>query len=148
VLSLAAAAGLDRAHHAILWDFYPSLIQLGMVAHDGTPKPTHHAYALLSRVITGDSHLLHPAQAPDGRLGTDGSVLAARAGDGSVRVLVANRGAGVRRVALGVGTEVPALSELWIFDDPATGPVAQGPSAPFDVPPGAIALAIFPPPSP
>jgi len=146
VLSLGAAAGLDRAHHAILWDFYPSLIQLGMVAYDGTPKPAHHAYALLARVITGDSRILYPAEAPDGRLGADGSVLASVAADGGVRALVVNRGSTPRRVALGFGTQGAALSELWILDDPATGPVAQpAPAAPFDVPAGAIALAVFAP---
>ena len=143
VLSLGAAAGLDRAHHAILFDFYPGLIQLGILDGAIDPKPAHRAYALLSQVITGDAVLLRPAGFPDGRLTSELSVLVSRGGDGVVRMLFTNRGTTAARVdARLAGGAGP--SETRRFVNPEGGieaSVAHG--AVVQVPPQSLVLAIF-----
>jgi len=143
VLALGAAAGLDRAHHAILWDFYPGIIQLGTLDGAVAPKPAHRAFELLSRVITGDSVRLAPIGAADGRISADVSVLASRDGSGTVRMLFVNRGASSRLVDAHLGDGVGPTG-LVAFRDPAAGLQtipAAGPR--ISLPPRSLVLATF-----
>src|SRR5439155_15573064 len=66
VLALGPPAGLSRAHHAIFWEFIaPGLPNLGIVAHDFTPKPAYWAFALSAPLVTAGSSLHATAAAPD-----------------------------------------------------------------------------------
>lgn len=142
VLSLGAAAGLDRSHHAILFDFYPGFIQLGILDGAVQPKPAHRAYELLAEMIPGSSDRLTPAGFADGRISADLSVLASRDAGGKVRMFFINRGAGVL-VSAHLGDNV-GPSELRSFEDPAVGITTTPGTGPrVAVPPDSLVLAIF-----
>ena len=146
VIALGAAAGLDRAHHSILWDFYPNdLIKFGIVDHAGAPKPAHRAYELLSHVVDGRAVRLAPGLAADGRLGDEGSVLVSRGEDGAVRMLFVNRGATPRTARAQVLGRDPIPDELSVFDDPEApirhAALPEGPS--FTVPAESLVLVVY-----
>jgi hypothetical protein len=123
VLTLGAALGLDRAHRAILWSFYPA-IPWGLVDHDGSELPVLHAYALLAALYGGeqDAEQLEVGGAPLGRLGSDAAVLAARGSDGKLRALLVNRGANARLARLSVGGAAVQPARLTILEDPKQPP--------------------------
>ncbi len=143
VLSLGAAAGLDRAHHAILWDFYPGIIQLGILDGAVTPKPAHRAYAMLADIVTGDSVRLTPSGAADGRVSADVSALASRDAGGTVRMLLVNRGKGTALIETHLGDGVGPRS-LMLFRDPAAGPsVSTTAGTRLLLPPESLVLATY-----
>ena len=115
VISLGAAAGLDRAHHSILFDFYPGVIQLGILDGAAQPKPAHRGYQLLAQVITGSSDRLTPLGFADGKISGDLSLLASRDTGGTVRMLFTNRGA-ARTVAAHLGDSVGPTQIQSFFD--------------------------------
>ena len=137
VLALGAAEGITHAHHAIFWDFYPIPDStLAVVHHDFTPKPAYFAFALAARVIGGGAVRLAAAGHEDGALdGGMGALLAGRGGDGVVRVLLVNRGAGARTATVG---GMP--SAVTVYDDPQAPPRAVAPSEVVTVPARSLAL--------
>jgi hypothetical protein len=145
VIALGAAAGLDRAHRAIFWDFYPNSVRLGLLDHDMNPRSAYRAYELLSRGIENGAVRIPPNLQPDGRLdGGNGAVLVSRSTAGVIRALFVNRNLTDRtaRIDLGLGGATPA--RLWVYADssgdivevPATGPD-------FVVPAEALVMAEF-----
>lgn len=142
VLSLGANAGLDRAHHAILYDFYPGIIQLGIVDGAAQPKPAHRAYELLAKIVTGDSVRLDPDGFPDGKISADLSVISSRDAGGTVRMLFTNRGP-ARLISAHLGDNV-GPSELQSFFDPVPGIITTPATSPhFTIPGDSLVLAIF-----
>lgn len=142
VLALGAALGLDRAHRAILWSFYPA-IPWGLVDHDGSELPVLHAYALLAALYggEGDAEQLEVAGAPLGRPGPDAAVLAARGADGKLRALLVNRGASPRLARFSVGGKVRRPARLTLFEDPKQAPRARSVAGdPIAVPGRALVL--------
>ena len=92
VIALGSAVGLDRAHRAIFWDFYPNSIRLGLLDHDMNVRPAYRAYQLLARMLSDDPTRLSPTGLSDGRLDAGlGAVLATRSMTGTTRVLLVNR---------------------------------------------------------
>ncbi len=144
VIALGAAAGLYRAHHAILWDFYPNdLVTLGLVDHAVTPKPLQRAYALLARAIPADAVRIAPAESGDGRLSGSGAVLATRDAAGKLRVLFVNRGGAGKWTQAVVGGTPRIPSALLMFSDPSGGIVQRSPSETFYVAAQSLVLAEF-----
>jgi hypothetical protein len=142
VLSLGANAGLGRAHHAILYDFYPGIIQLGIIDGAVQPKPAHRAYELLAEVITGGSVRLDPDGSPDGKISQELSVISSRDAAGTVRMLFTNRGP-ARLIGAHLGDNV-GPSELRSFFDPALGiTTAPGTGPYFTIPGNSLVLATF-----
>lgn len=90
VIAMGAALGLDRAHHAIFYDFHPG-IKLGLIGNDGSPKPLYRAYELLSESITAGSVMLVPDNATDNQLANNGAVLVTRDSGDTIRALFINR---------------------------------------------------------
>ncbi|MEM7412863.1 MAG: hypothetical protein AAF430_21705 [Myxococcota bacterium] len=121
VLALGATAGLDRAHRAIFWDFFPSSIQLGVVDHAGQPKPGYRAYELLALLIDPGARRLAAASQPDGRLDAGlGALLASQIG-ATTRVLVVNRNATARSVRISLAGAPARPHRIWRFEDPSGG---------------------------
>ncbi len=149
VLALGAAAGLDRAHHAIFWNFLPNFVRLGLLEYDLTPQPAYHAYELLSKVITDGAVRIPPTGLEDGYLDAGlGAVLASRDALGHTWVLLANRNV-VARTSEVSFEGLPAVpTTLFTFDTPAVGIVQQaGTGATFTVPAEGLVLAEFAPPT-
>ncbi len=147
VLSLGAYAGLDRAHRAIFWDFFPSSIRLGLLDHDRNPRSAYRAYELLSRVIVEEAERLSPAGLADGRLdGGLGAVLAGRDAAGVVRVLLTNRNAEARTARVRLGGTVRIPSRILVFADPVA-PIeeAVGSASEVIVPGASLVLLEFEP---
>lgn len=140
VLARAATLGLDHAHHSLFYAFVPGL-PYAVIAADGTPLPTYHAYELLHGLIAGGADRLAVTSAPDGALGAGaGAVLAARAAGGPVRVFVVNRDAVPHTVRCDVGASTATPSRVDVFDDPAAPPHAVPPAAVIALPPRSLAL--------
>ncbi|HEY3354478.1 MAG TPA: hypothetical protein VGQ83_14600 [Polyangia bacterium] len=138
--------GLSRAHHAIFWDFYgDGAITWGLVAHDGTRKPLHHAYRMLAQVLPRQqqSQRVPVTGARDGRLedGT-GAVLVTRLALGTVeaQVLMVNRGEAARTAAVVGGSGHVTPRSVTLFADPAVGPVAVTPTPEITLPPRSMAV--------
>jgi hypothetical protein len=147
VLALGASLGLDRAHRAIFWNFYPNSIRLGLLDHDVDPQPAHRAYELLSRMIAPGAVRVAPVGLADGRLdGGNAAVLVSRGPPGTTRVLFVNRNAGERTAIVRLDGRPGSPSRILRYDDP-TGPIleesATGPS--LVVPGESLLLAEFDP---
>ena len=143
VLSLGANAGLDRAHRAIFWDFFPDSIRLGLLDHDRNPRSAYRAYELLSRTIVEGAERLTPTGLADGRLdGGLGALLASRDAGGVVRVLFTNRNAEARtaRVRLGGAARIP--SRMLVYDDPSAA-IAEVPGSASEVVVPAASLVLL-----
>jgi len=119
VLALGSAAGLDRAHRAIFWAFYPG-IHFGLLEKDVTERSLHKAYRLMAQVITAGAHRLEPVSgAPGGELeGGLGALLAARDSNGKVRVLFVNRNGEPRTAQIVLDGEPAVPSLVRTFADP------------------------------
>ncbi|WP_323825544.1 hypothetical protein, partial [Pseudomonas aeruginosa] len=78
-----ASAGLDRAYHAIFWDFFEG-VPFGLLDHAVRPKPLYHAYELLARVLGGGGDRLTVEGAPDPAVG---AALVTRDPAGKIRAL-------------------------------------------------------------
>ncbi len=142
VLTLGAGAGLDRAHHAILFDFYPGIIQLGILDGAAQPKPAHRAYELLAQVITGDSVRLEATGFANGRLLPELSMISSRDANGTVRMLFTNRGA-AKLIDAHLGDGI-GPSELRRFFDPASGITTSPGNGPrLSIPAHSLVLATF-----
>jgi len=141
VIALGAAAGLDRSHHAIFWDYFPA-IRYGLLDHELRPKPLYHAYTLLSAVIGVGAERLAPEGFEDGRLdGGDGAVLASRDPEGRLRVLLVNRGAVARTARIDLGTSPGAVPRaVRLFADHTRPPQQVVASRVVTVPPRAMLL--------
>ncbi|HVT05415.1 MAG TPA: hypothetical protein VHL58_18800 [Thermoanaerobaculia bacterium] len=142
VITLGAAAGLTRAHHAIFWDFYgPGFPGLAILNHDFSPKPAYYAYTLLAQVIGNGSSRLAPAGNADGKLdGGMGAVLASKDAGGTVRVLLVNRNATARTARIDLPTGSATPSSVRAFSDPKQQPSAVAPSTVIQVPARSIVL--------
>ena len=140
VLARGATLGLEHAHHSLFYAFVPGL-PYAVVAADGAPLPTYHAYALLHALIGNGADRLAIDGASDGALdGGTGAVVASRDGAGQIRVFVVNRGDAARtaRIDLGAATTTPRRVE--IYDDPAGAPRVLAPSAVITLPARSLAL--------
>jgi hypothetical protein len=89
VIAVGAALGLDRAHHAIFYDYHDG-VKLGLIANDSSPKPLYRAYELLSDSITAGSVMLRPDNISNNRLANGGAVLVSRDMANVVRALFIN----------------------------------------------------------
>ncbi|MCP4036502.1 MAG: hypothetical protein GY733_06170 [bacterium] len=149
VLALGAAAGLDRAHHAIFWNFLPDSVQLGLLANDLTPRPAYRAYELLSKVISEGAVRLPPTGFEDGYLDAGlGAVLASRDAQGRTWVLFANRNTSARTTEISIDGTPAAPTRLYTFDTPGAGIAQQvGLTVTFNVPAESLVLAEFAPPA-
>ncbi len=133
VIALGSAAGLDRAHHALLWDFFPP-ITLGPVSHSGQAKPLLRAYELLARLIVAGAVRLPPTSHSDGRLSPDGSLLVSRLPAGELRALYVNRGNTSQLARVRVGSQPRTPRAILVFSDPSAAPRAVTASPIFEVP--------------
>jgi hypothetical protein len=136
----AARSGVTRAHRAILWDFYPDgVIALGLVGHDGSPKPVARAYGLLAHAI-GDRVTLVPVGLQD--LPGRPDVLATRDAAGRLRVLYVNRSSFVHRASLriaGIESAPRKIYDLVEHDLPR----AQSEPPLLVIPPRSIVVAEY-----
>ncbi|MBW2731365.1 MAG: hypothetical protein JRH20_03170 [Deltaproteobacteria bacterium] len=140
VLALGAAAGLDRAHHTMFYDFYEG-IPFGLLRHDLSPKPLYHAYALLARVITPGALRLPPLDDESGRLeGGVGAVLASKGADGSLRVLLVNTADTPRTLALVREGSPVERARITRFDTPNEAPLSEEASFPLALPARSLVL--------
>jgi hypothetical protein len=140
VLALGTPAGLERAHHAIFWDFY-QVIRFGLLDHDVKPKPLYHAYALLAPVVGSGNKRLPPVDAPSGRLdGGKGAVLASEAAGGETRALLTNRDASSRTVRFEVDGKPVTPAKVTLFDDPKQPPRDAAPAAVLTLPARSLML--------
>lgn len=147
VLALGASAGLDRAHRAIFWDFYPSSVRLGLLDHDMNPRPAYRAYELLSRMIFAGARRIAPLGIADGRLdGGAGAALVSHGAAGTTRVLLVNRNATGRNAQVLLGGAPATPSRVLRYDDP-TAPIALtlGTGAEIVVPAESLVLVEFAP---
>ena len=129
------------------WEFFTLLLPtltdgsscspgLGILNHDGSPKPAYYAYTLLAAVIGSGSSRLAPTGNADGRLdGRMGAVLASRDAAGKIRVLLINRGAVARTATVGA-----TPTAVTVFDDPTRQPHAVSPSDVVTVPARSLVL--------
>jgi hypothetical protein len=144
VIALGAAAGLDRAHHSIFWDFFPgNAITWGLLDHDANPRPLYRAYELLADVIPEGGERLEPVGLEDGRLdGGLGAVLVTRGPDGAVRAFFANRSPTSRSARLEIDGWPVSPSRVRRFDDPVGAIQDDVPgTAEFTVPARALVVA-------
>lgn len=143
-LALGATLGLDRAHRAIIWDFYAG-VPFGLVAHDGQLKPLHRAYTLLADVIGAGRALLSAKGLErgslDGGLGT--FIATVDPTSKAVRVMLINRGDQPRRVRIELENQTPTPTSIVIFDDPKSAPRSVTPSALLTLPSRALAVVHF-----
>ncbi|MEO7730769.1 MAG: hypothetical protein ABIY55_07350, partial [Kofleriaceae bacterium] len=140
VLARGATLGLEHAHHSLFYAFVAGL-PYAVVAADGSPLPTYHAYALLHELIGDGASRVEIAGATDGALdGGMGAVLASRTTSGQVRVFVVNRGTTARTARVDASGSVATPSRVEIYDDPAGAPHEVTPSAVVAVPPRSLAL--------
>jgi hypothetical protein len=141
VLALGATAGLDRAHHAIFWDYF-DVLAFGLLDHAVKPKPLYHAYSLLNAVVAGGSDRLAVAGFADGKLDAgQGAVLASKDSAGKVRVLLVNRASVARTARVDQpGAQGVLPKTVQIFDDPTKPPRTAIPSAVVTVPAKSLAL--------
>ena len=140
VIADGVARGLDRSHHAILWDFYPDdLVTLGLADHAGNPKPLQRAYALLARMID-EGWVALPSGASGG---TAGSVLVTRDPSGKARVLFVNRDTRKHKARVEIAGKKARPSAVYVFADAATGIVNTKPKKKIRLPPRSLVLAEF-----
>jgi hypothetical protein len=139
VLARGATLGLDRAHHTFFYDYIPGFA-FTLIGSDGSPKPLYRAYQLLHELIGSGADRLAIAGASDGAFDAGmGAAIAARGGDGLVRVLLVNRGdARTARVDLAGTATMP--SKIEVFDDPASAPHDVTPATQIAVPAKSIVL--------
>jgi len=141
VIAEGAARGLDRAHRAILWDFYPDeLVTLGIVDHAGHPKPLQRAYALLARMIDEGGERLSPSEL---LVPADGSVLVSRDAAGRVRALFVNRSDAKRKARVALDGKRVRPTSVLVFSDPEGGIVNAKPKKKLELPPRSLVLAEF-----
>lgn len=145
-LALSAHLGLDRAHHAIFYDFYgPNIIKFGLLDTAGNPKPLFHAYALLHKLIGQGNKLLSLDGPVEGKLENGmGAVLATEDPSGKVQVLIINRTKESRNLEFKVGGSMKQPSEILLFADPSRAPQTQTPASSFTLPPQSMALITLP----
>jgi hypothetical protein len=124
VIAMGAALGLDRAHHAIYYDFHPG-IKLGLIGNDGSPKPLYHAYELLSESITAGSVMLVPDNATDNQLTNNGAVLVTRDSGGTVRALFINRDTSTHTASLENASGAMTAVQTKVFADHTAPVVTQ-----------------------
>ncbi len=116
VIALGAAAGLDRAHHALFYDYHPA-VALGLVDNSGQPRTLYRGYELMAKVIVPGAVRLSPAGFGDGKLDAGrGAVLVSRDGGGVIRVLLVNRNAGRRTVTVELNSVAAAPNTIYAFD--------------------------------
>jgi hypothetical protein len=143
VIALGAGHGLSHAHHTLFWAYYPGL-PFGLLDGNLGKMPLFYAYALLAPVAAPGASRLPPAGHEDGSFDAgQGAVLAARDAAGTVRVLLVNRQATARTVAVTLAAQPAAPSAVTLFDDPAQPPRAVAPSPTVTVPPRSLALLTF-----
>jgi hypothetical protein len=140
VIARGATLGLEHAHHSLFYAFVPGL-PYAVVAADGTPLPTYHAYALLHELIGDGASRVAITGVADGSLdGGMAAVIAARTTSGQVRVLVVNRGSRARTARIDASGSTATPSRVEIYDDPAGAPHEITPATVVSVPPRSLAL--------
>ncbi len=116
VMALGAAAGLDRTHHAIFYDF-SSAIALGLVDNNGRPGTLYRAYELMAKVIQPGAVRLSPAGLVNGKLDAGmGAVLVSRDALGTIRVLLVNRNSSQRTVSVVLDNQAATAGTIYAFD--------------------------------
>ena len=122
VIALGAAAGLDRAHRAIFYDFHPN-IALGLLNNAASPKPLYRGYEMLAKVIFSGAMRLTPDGMTDGKFeGGMGAVLVSKDSGGTIRVLFVNRNTGARSASVELDSTPETPTTVYVFDgtdDPA-----------------------------
>jgi hypothetical protein len=140
VVALGATAGLDRAHHAIFWDFYAP-IRFGLLDHAVEPKPLLRVYSLLAALVGGGNVRLKAKDQEDGRLEDgQGALLAAIDASGLVRLLLINRGSVARASRVELDGKPATPSRVLLFDDPKAPARVLSPSGLITLPPRSVAL--------
>ncbi len=145
-LALSAHLGLDRAHHAIFYDFYgPNIIKFGLLDTTGKPKPLFHAFALLHKLIGKGNKLLSLEGPVEGKLENGmGAVLATIDPAGKIQVLVINRTKESRNLEFKVDGLGKQPSEILVFADPSKAPQPQTPGSSLTLPPLSMILLALP----
>jgi hypothetical protein len=116
VIALGAAAGLDRTHNAIFYDYHPSLA-LGLVDYNGQPRTLYRGYEMMARVIVPGAERLRPGGLSDGRLDSGmGAVLVSRDGAGIVRILLVNRNSSERSAIIELDGSAVTPGTIYAFD--------------------------------
>lgn len=116
VIALGAAAGLDRTHHALFYDYH-STIALGLVDNNGRPRTLLRGYELMAEVIVPGAERLSPSGFADGRLDAGmGAVLVSRDGTGTVRLLLVNRNSSERTAIVELDGSAATPSTIYAFD--------------------------------
>jgi hypothetical protein len=116
VIALGAAAGLDRTHHALFYDYHPTLA-LGLVDNNDQPRTLYRGYELMAKVIVPGAERLAPSGLSDGRLDSGmGAVLVSRDGSGTVRILLVNRNSSERSAIVELDGSAATPSTIYAFD--------------------------------
>jgi hypothetical protein len=117
VIALGAADGLDRAHHALFYD-YQLTLALGLVDNNGQPRTLYRGYEMMAEVIVPGAERLSPSGFADGRLDAGmGAVLVSRDGTGTVRILLVNRNSGERTAIVELDGSAATPSTIYAFDE-------------------------------
>ena len=117
VIALGAAAGLDRAHNAIFYDFNP-VVALGLIDNNGDPRPLYRAYEMMSKIIFSGAQYFTPVGLANGKLEEGmGAVRVSEDAGGTIFVLFVNRNASARIATVEVDGSSVVPSLLYVFDE-------------------------------
>ncbi len=148
VILLGSAAGLDRSHNAIFYNYNTS-IALGMIDNNGVPRPLYRAYEMMALLIDSNKQRLVVEGMSNGKLdaGLGAQMVTRDILTGEVKALFVNRNSSVRIVRMSIDGTASQPNELFVFeatDDPAD-PLRSVPvsTTEFEIPPGSLVLAIF-----
>lgn len=139
-LVLSAHLGLDRAHHAIFYDFYKP-IKFGLLDNSGNPKPLFYAYKLLNQVIGKGNNLIQLEGMDEGKLeqGT-GAVLATQDTVGQIQIMVINRNKKAREFDIQGDLSNKKVMKIITFDNPQQEPRTVQPTSTIILPPLSITV--------
>jgi hypothetical protein len=117
VIALGAAAGLDRSHNALFYDYHPT-IALGLVDNDGQPRTLYRGYEMMAKVIVPGAERLSPSGLSDGWLDSGmGAVLISRDGAGIIRVLLVNRNSSERSAIVELDGSAATPNTIYAFGE-------------------------------
>lgn len=116
VVALGAAAGLDRAHKALFYEYHAA-VALGLINNAGQPRSLYRGYELMAKVIQPGAVRLSLTGLADGKLDAGmGAVLVSRDGTGTVRALLVNRNAGERTLTIELNGTATTPNTIYAFD--------------------------------
>ncbi len=147
-LVLGAHLGLDRAHHSILRELYPST-PFGIVDATGKRKPIFWVFQLL-RSLLGSAHApgerLSIAGVLDGNVDGQGTLVALPLRDsmGVLRLAAVNRSDAPKTIRVVDGASVVSrASSLVVYKNPEVGPESASAGETLTIPPRSVAVASY-----